>query len=329
MTENQLKIVFRTHGGENIGLGHLTRCISLALACSGHNIIFVVNKKAANYIKSFIKNVRIILRETFDSDDYLIIKDLKPDIIVVDTYCVDFEYVRDLRQFGKVVIFDDNGEHNPITAHVVINGNLHAKEITYTKEYPDTKLLLGPKYLIMKPDYWGINEENDFEGEGILITTGGADIHNLMPKFINALASLLFPKRVVIGPFYSDRESKELDVLGSNFEIIYKPVSLKKYIKDSKIIITASGSTVYEALTLKKNLLVFAIANNQLLIERKLKELGVVSLGYYNEINWDSLKRTVQDEYNKARKEMKSIFSMFDGKGVFRVKKFLMNFYRR
>ena len=321
MLENKLKLVFRTYGGKNIGLGHLARCVSLAKALGEFDITFIINEEAVDYVKNFIKSAQVISKETFDSEDHYIVRNLKPDIIVIDTYHADFEYIRDLRQFGKVVIFDDNGEHNPITADVVINGNLHANDIDYQLVYSKSLLLLGTRFLVMKPEYWHYKPQFDIKKDGILVTTGGADRYNLLQKFFESLRELDLVKRFVIGPYFSSDlffRSEE-----KNTEFIHHPKSLKSLIEKSKLAISPASTTVYEILFLRRNLVVYYYADNQRLLERKLRSIGISSLGYFKEIDWEHIDKVVLQEYNS---DLRLKESLIDGKGVFRVKEYLMKY---
>ena len=323
MWGNNVKVVFRTHGGKDIGLGHLSRCIALAHAMRQEaNIVFVVNKEASEYVKNRGLNVKI--SDFFGKKDIIDIKELRPDLVILDSYEATLEYINALRNISRVAIFDDNGEHNPVVAHYVINGNAHADEVKYEHVYSDTSFLLGPEYLVMNPDYWNVSEKSAFEGEGVLISAGGADIYCLMPKFMNALKCLSMPKRVIIGPFYPRDEIEYIERIDGNFELVCAPDSLKSHIEKSKLIITAAGSTVYEALTLGKIPVIYTIADNQLLIENKLKKWGITSLGYYKEIEWNNLAKMVEEKYNEDFALPQEIPNVFDGKGVFRLKKELL-----
>jgi len=318
-----MRIIFRTHGGKKVGLGHLSRCLALAEALrKDAEIVFMVNDEVVEYVKN--KGFHVKIGNSFNEEDIHEIEKLKPLLVIVDSYETPSEYINMLRKFSKVAIFDDNGEHNPIVSHYVINGNIHADEINYKTRYSDTELLLGPKYLVMNPDYWSIDEESIPEGEGILITTGGADIHELMPKFMEVLKHFPAPKRVIIGPFYSEDEIEHIKHLEEDFELIYSPDSLKNFIEESKLVITAAGSTVYEVLTLKKIPIIYTVAYNQFLIEKKLKKLGVISLGYYGTIKWDMLLEIVKMKYYESTVKNSNLMSIFDGKGVFRVKRRLL-----
>lgn len=312
-----MKVIFRTHGGKNVGLGHVSRCLSLAQAMKEKaEILFIVNDEISDYVIE--RGFDVITNESFDTLDFQLFEDSSPDLIILDSYDITSDYVRLLRKRYITILFDDNAEHNPITSHFLVNGNIHAKSLKYEGSFNDVVYLLGPEYLIMKPEYW--EETHSFStGSGIMLTTGGADFHLLMPRFMKALKDLDLSKRVIIGPMYSEREIEEIEKIDGDFELIYHPKSLKRYIENSKLVITACGSTVYEVLRLRRIPVVYTLAENQKLIARSLEGYGVKNLGDWRNIKWNELIDIIRKEYIRDPTDFEELFDLFDGRGVFRL----------
>lgn len=312
-----MKIIFRTNFGKDIGFGHLYRSLSLAYATNKithAEILFILNEKT-----ELLRDFSVILSEKFD-DDLNIIDDYNPDVIVFDSYLASKDYLLQLRDKAMLVMFDDNNNiYGEIPSHILINGNIYAKTLKYRSLFGDTKFLLGPKYLVMKPEYWSDIPDRDTEGEGILITTGGADFHRLMPEFMKALKDLDVRKRVIIGPAFEKEEIKQIEDLKDNgYDLIYKPFSLKKYIQISKIVITAAGSTIYEVLTLHRFPVMYVLADNQKKIAQALERYGIVNLGWYGRINWKGLEGLIKNLLHSQSID-KTVYTLFDGKGALRV----------
>ena len=100
------------------------------------------------------------------------------------------------------------------------------------------------------------------------------------------------------------------------------PKSLKNHFITSDIVICASGTTVYEVLRLRKELIIYSLAENQKLIEEKLREYGVIGLGYYQSINWDKLPAKLNRIISQSKdyqKKLLPLFEKFDGKGALRI----------
>jgi UDP-2,4-diacetamido-2,4,6-trideoxy-beta-L-altropyranose hydrolase len=321
-----MKTVFRTNGGKNIGLGHIYRCLSLAKAIKNENekveITFISNKESSEIIKK--NNYKFIGSNKFDEDDIRQIKKQKPDIIIFDSYLADDEYLNQLKEIAKLIIFDDNNDiYNSEIPDRIINGNIHAKKLNYSNK---EKHFLGPNYLVMREEYWYDNDKtiNSKQKESLMITTGGADFNRIMIKFIQSLKELKMNKKIIIGPVYEkeyiQKIEKELEN-DDNYELIYKPKSLKKYIQSSDYVLTAAGSTIYEILTLNKTPIIYTLANNQKLIAKELENYGVINIGYYDEIKYSELKKEIEEIIKEENTKIKELFNLFDGQGAKRIAK--------
>jgi spore coat polysaccharide biosynthesis predicted glycosyltransferase SpsG len=145
-----------------------------------------------------------------------------------------------------------------------------------------------------------------------------------MIKFIQSLKELKMNKKIIIGPVYEkeyiQKIEKELEN-DDNYELIYKPKSLKKYIQSSDYVLTAAGSTIYEILTLNKTPIIYTLADNQKLIAKELENYGVINIGYYNEIKYSELKKEIEEIINEENTKIKELFNLFDGQGAKRIAK--------
>ena len=149
-----------------------------------------------------------------------------------------------------------------------------------------------------------------------------------MPKFVVKLKELPIKKRIIIGPAYEEEEILEIKkIVNDSFEIIHKPRSLKKYIEQSKIVLTAASTTVYEVLTLRKIPIIYSVAKNQIMLENSLKNHGVKSLGWYEEINWEKFGEEIKMVLRKLsyfREKLNKLYCKFDGKGALRAARIVL-----
>jgi UDP-2,4-diacetamido-2,4,6-trideoxy-beta-L-altropyranose hydrolase len=323
-----MKILFRTNGGSKLGLGHLFRSINLAYAIlsidNTTEIIFNVNKDAINFIHKF----EIVVSDNFDEKNIQIIKNLKPNLVIFDSYLANTYYLEKLRKISTLAMFDDNNDlYGDVVSHFILNGNIFANNLKYISKYSDTQFLLGPKHLVMRKEYWCNNnlEDQAEKPKGILITSGGSNLHGIMDSFIKNLQNLPILKKIIIGPSFSDDEIENIIAATENndtFELVFKPNSLKNYILNSEIVISAAGSTVYEVLALNRIPILFELAKNQHLIAEEMAENGVNCLGIYDSIHWDEVSSIIQDIIkNKTtiEKKLAHLFNLIDGQGAYRV----------
>ncbi len=316
-------IVFRTNAGPNIGYGHIFRCIALAKAIKEKNSVleikFVVNEAAVDIVRKY--KFEYLVSNKYD--DILLIKGLKPEAIIFDSYLANNSYLVELKKIARLIIFDDNNDlYDSSIPELIINGNIHAEKLNY-----NTKALLGPKYLVMRSEYWDVKITKNSKRK-LCITTGGSDFNNLMPKFVKSLKELQYNKSIIIGPGYSKKEISKIELIHTeNDKLIYKPRTLINIFNDSAIILTASGTSIYEILRLNRIPIIYTLADNQKKIANELDEYGVLNIGNYTEINYNGLKNTIEEyikSITKKEERLKGLFEIFDGQGSRRVAKYII-----
>ena len=156
-----MKILFRTAGGfaekHELGTGHVFRCVNLAkrLKCE---IIFVVEdyggikkifqRKKYSNVKFLQKNIPMKLDlEKMKKN----IKKNRIDIVIVDKYRVNFDYVSQLNKIVTTVVITDLQKNN-YKADLIINGFIgNENKIQYNKF--KTKCLFGPSFQILNSKF--------------------------------------------------------------------------------------------------------------------------------------------------------------------------------
>lgn len=307
------------------------RCISLALALKRHcfECHFFSNGEAQGIVHN--NGFHFSRFEEFRDEDIKEVDDIEPAFVVLDSYLAGARYIEGLAKEHFLVQFDDNNDiYGEVFADILINGNLHARDLNYIAKSKGTRFLLGPEYLVMKSEYWN-PQSSDQSEKSLLITTGGADFFDLMPKFVKAVRNLPLKKRVIVGPGFSQSQIQKLEILSEyieDCELIHRPSSLKEYIAQSSIVVSASGSTIYEILTMKRLPVIFTLADNQIMIAKKLESFGITNLGWYENIDFKELPEIIlreMDIVDAKKRRLSELFSKFDGKGAMRTAKVIVD----
>ncbi|MDU5079760.1 hypothetical protein [uncultured Tissierella sp.] len=311
------RIVIRTLGGRKIGYGHFYRCLSLAKAIrlldKDIDITFIINEELENLIAN--TGFKFIISSDLKKD-YKIMDKLNINLFIFDSYLGNNEYLINVKEKTKLMLIDDNNDiYDSSIPDIIYNGNIHAESLGYSDIEGQLKLL-GPKYLVMKEEYWDNNTDLNSNKDGILITTGGTDEYGITLKILEEIKDLDIKIKIIIGPGYTyDYIKKIEEIKMENVELIYKPNSLKRYIASSKLVITAGGSTVYEVLSQRSIPIIFSIADNQDLICKELSDIGIEYLGKYPDINYNmiinNIKRSNIRIYSKDE-----MFSLIKGDGA-------------
>lgn len=197
-------VVFRADATNNIGTGHLMRCLILAdeLLKHSYTSIFVVKDLHSDLIQYInTRGFQVIL---INGEDISIEQDAtttiefvsglinKPKWIIVDHYGIDYRWETMLRPHVKgIMVIDDlaNRSHN---CDILLDQNIsHNYKLRYNKFItPGCKLFLGPEYLILKEHFYA--SRHDIQPRSgavkqILVFFGGSDPTEETMKVLNCL----------------------------------------------------------------------------------------------------------------------------------------------
>lgn len=252
IAENLLKkqtIVFRVDGGDEIGLGHVYRMISLAnRMVFNHNLIFLMDK-AKNMGIEKIREYSHPIR-TFSGVEELfeILEKINPNIIINDILDTDKDYINKLKNRGYFIVnFEDLGGGSEL-ADVVINA-------LYENSYPPENHYYGYKYVCLRDEFYIFPKKEIKMGvEEILITFGGTDPNNLTLRTLRAMEILDLKNicmNIVLGLGYAPKEElyhyvDELKAKGFKASIKESVKLMSKEMYNADIVITSNGRTIYE-----------------------------------------------------------------------------------
>ena len=248
------KILFRVEAYEDIALGHLTRCISLAhtfsdLGCEITFILFNDNES--------IRRVRnsgfLYVCKDYKIDNKTYLKDANYirlltgyDILVVDSYQLNHEYFSLVSEsFKQVVYIDDLNNNYPVD--IVVNSSCRARKLNYTA----TLTLLGMKYIILDKYYWNMPKLVSAEVVGsIMITMGGVDHYDYSSTLLSIIENIRndITVHIVIGPYYTNIDSINTVMRKSNLDIKlhFGLNNISEVIEQCDIAISGGGFTIYE-----------------------------------------------------------------------------------
>lgn len=337
-----MKYIFRTDGNEKIGLGHVMRCLTVADALSDYN-----EKKDILFMCSDASSARIVSNKGFKAEilntNYQNMEmeipiweklGINQPVIIVDSYYVTKNYLRKLREFGKVIFFDDLQEVS-YPVDIVINYNAFADPEQYGILYNDekTQCYLGSMYIPIRAEFQDVEYVTGINVKNVLITTGGGDIDNIAQNIYNSLEGInrdvVF--HLVSGAF--SRHFKELKSLEKDRDnlIVYHDVkNMARIMMNCDLAITAGGSTIYELAAIGVPIICFSYAKNQ---EKLVKYIGTNVAGYVGAYDKDPegtinkmqemfevISKSIEIRRNFSEKEKK----LADGKGADRIAQILI-----
>jgi UDP-2,4-diacetamido-2,4,6-trideoxy-beta-L-altropyranose hydrolase len=279
----QKKVLIRTDGSSDIGLGHVVRCISLAhMLKNDFSIHFFVLEVPDPLKKEITQNGWDVTIIEIESD---FLKSLSEnEIVVLDGYHFDSEYQKLIKNKRCKLVCIDDFYDQYFYADLIIN---HAPGVTkenYESE-PYTKYLLGPDYALLRPEFLEntnyMKRANLGDIKRILICFGGSDFKNLTAKVLSWLPSKHNTVTVVLGHAYLYhkqlikviKERYDLDIIVKNS---LSAKEMKQEIAFSDLAIVPASGILFEVISQRVPVISGFYVENQLGIYRGFKKMQVM-----------------------------------------------------
>lgn len=278
------RILIRTDGYREIGMGHVYRTLMLAAKLIDHELLFVTQKNhALGTDKIRDSHFKVT---TFETDDELnrILDQFSPHIVINDILDTDKEYINSLKQRGLFVVnFEDLGPGSD-EAHVVINA-------LYETVPGKSNYFFGKNYYCLRDEFFLLHPKPIVEKvEDILITFGGTDSHDYAPRVLSILDKMnLKDIQVTV---VTGLGVRNIDALKAHAAKLSLPVrilrdirTISKFMNEADIIFTSAGRTVYEAASLGTPTMVMAQNEREMTHTFACEENGIVHLGLGYELS--------------------------------------------
>jgi len=336
-----MRLLIRADASIEIGTGHVMRCLALAQAAQekGFSVLFVSHASLPSALQARLgeEGMKVILLPVpigsgADASDTLkTATDWQANWLILDGYKFDADYQQYFgNQTLSVLLLDDYGHADFYSVDFILNQNISAQTDWYQRRSPQTQLLLGTNYSLLRREFRQWKYQPDQQSPSVptvLVTLGGADPDNLTGTVLQALQKVETPLRVhvVLGgsnPHY-DKISKL--VAGSLHEIcLLRDVkSMPTLMAEADISISAGGSTCWELAFMGVPGIVLVLADNQRAIAEGLHEYGAfINLGWHEVINEEAIAQAlthliIHPEKRKAMSHRGK--QLVDGLGAFRV----------
>ena len=261
--ENKQTIFFKAEANNQVGGGHLHRCLSLADECinAGFDVGFIFADSSISSHEKVIKlgyRIHLIPKQhQLDLETYL---EFVPEysLVLFDTDNPVFytgELISNLRINNIKTACFTISDLNKISTDILINPNIISKTHTYLTP-KSTKKLLGPPYLIFNKEYKAINtKKKPFNYPlNLLLFFGNADTHHLTKYFIriiDSLESYLRKVVIIVGSLNSDIEEindfiKNIESVEINLHINISTNKIIQLYQETDIAITSAGKSMWE-----------------------------------------------------------------------------------
>lgn len=274
-------IIFRCNAGPQIGLGHLVRCRALAqvLKKQGVNCTMVgpdlsYQSDEDNYIFSdWLQNGTWLSAKEDAKWLVELAEQRKARMLVLDDYRINEEYQLVLKNHNLQWVHFSAPNQN-LWGDFILYTSPAAKKEAYSQylQNPETMLLLGPQYAILRPEFPPKNlRPSNRPVRKVLITFGGGDdrgairfvLETLLLK--NECKSISF---LVISGKSNPRNHELSYWIGKNGKdrVVFKinPPNIAQLFAECDLAVMGGGTTTYEAACCGLPMILLAISDNQI-----------------------------------------------------------------
>jgi len=336
------QVIIRADATVEIGSGHLMRCLALAqtLRTAGVAVTFVAACQSKLQKRLQCEGFQVALVEHVypDPADWTItarILQSHPNAwVVLDGYHFDAAYQESIKTAGhRLLVIDDTAGLNQYFCDILLNQNIHAEQLHYNLSRRDTRLLLGPRYALLRREFlnrmaWAWERKTPDMARKVLVTLGGADSENQTLKVLQALQLSKIAgleATIVAGSTNPHLQSLQAACRQSQppMHLIYNALNMAELMCGADMAVSAGGSTCWELAFMGLPALVIILAENQRLVAEGLEQTGAaVNLGWYESLSPAKLSRALKQLVFRPREREKMTVcgrKLVDGSGPQRV----------
>jgi UDP-2,4-diacetamido-2,4,6-trideoxy-beta-L-altropyranose hydrolase len=351
-----MNVVFRVDASAAIGVGHLMRCLTLAGALRERDVQvrFVCRELVGNLVAMVTQRgipVTVLPAPAFSNaatnEDYAVwlgvtqtidaeqtiqaVNGERPDWLVVDHYALDIKWEQRLNPYVKKLMVIDDLANRQHQCDLLLDQNYSGEgECRYANKVANgCRLLLGPRYALLRPEYSEYRETQcprDGVIRRMLLFFGGSDPPNMTGLALEALSKAEFGHLyvdVVIGANNVNRKVLEKQASTRPRTTVYGArAHLADLMASADLAIGAGGATTWERMCLGVPTVIIPIAENQRPACEALAKDKLVYCAGQSSVSLDQLAQLLRDLARRAdtlvEMSMRSQLQV-DGLGALRV----------
>ena len=291
-------LLIRADASTAIGTGHIMRTLALAQEWqSGGGVVTFAVAMLPESLRARLhdENCRIveITAERGSGDDAAQTCAAGAGLIVADGYVFDTAYQDTLRSTGaRLLLLDDYGHAQHYSADFVLNQNVGADAARYANREPQTELLLGPRYFLLRREFteFGSRSREIAPARKLLVTIGGSDPANVTRKVLDALEffGTDLQTRVIAGAAnpHLDELRRAAQRFGDRVEILASVTDMPAQMAWADCAVSAAGGTCWELLFMGLPAALLTVIDNQRGIASALAAAGAaIDLGWHTDVD--------------------------------------------
>lgn len=291
-----------------LGHGHLSRCLALAHRLHEHgkcHFAITPNPQAADIIAKQGFETTLLAS---DRDLILWVSTLNHPAVLI----LDFKEPRPfpyelVKQLGLPLVMIDHATDAIRYADLVIYPNAHFHYEALDWSHFSGEILAGPSYNLLRDIFFSAPPLPFEDHEGVMITLGGSDPHQLTPRLMKACLELPknVPIHVFIGANFSNKhEILQLNTLQQNRFILHEQTELYPYIRKAGLVLTALGITIYECASQHTPVAILLNYDSDQEDALALEKKGVVVFGHHTRCLDSELSKAITHLWRDSKKRL-------------------------
>lgn len=327
-------LAIRVDASEQMGSGHLMRCLTLADAAAalGYRSVFLSATMLPGLSALVSERGHRLIRldadgtasNEYDHSSWLpgseqgdaqaslaavreatLANHQLPTLVVVDHYALAAPWEAALQVTAPVLAIDDLNDR-PHVARALLDQTFGKSASAYRDWVPsDTRLMIGTDFALLRPEFHRNRPESLARrakvatGHKGLITLGGVDKDNLTERVLEALAATELPMAVTVVAGASNPNKSHLIQRAQTswpwVRVLEHTNDMAKLMVEADFCIGAAGSTSWERCVLGLPTLMLTLADNQRTIAHNLAQAGAaLDFGELAPARQDALTQTIK-----------------------------------
>jgi UDP-2,4-diacetamido-2,4,6-trideoxy-beta-L-altropyranose hydrolase len=299
-------LIIRADASSRIGTGHVMRCLALAQRWqhNGGRVVFA-QAETTPALEQRLKTAAIeivpitaLLGSVEDGDQTSdSARQFGAQWIVADGYAFGASWQKHIKDAGfRLLVLDDYGHAEHYHADIVLNQNASAHEQLYACRDASTRLLLGTRYALLRPEFsiwrdW--KREIPKRATKVLVSLGGSDPDNTTSVVVKTLAQLSNIQSVIVAGGSNPHLPALEEFVASHtpsMRLETNVANMPELMAWADIAISAAGSTSWELAYMGLPSALIVTGSNQEGIADKLgREKISINLGNHHHLSGEKI----------------------------------------
>lgn len=263
-----MRVVLRADAGPLRGTGHVMRCITVAraLADDGNDVVLLGEIDDVGWLTRYINDVE--MEHVPCARDMLSVETLRSlgaDRLVVDSYWIDVELIREANEFVPTMAIVDNDTRG-ITATWYLDQNLGAE----LRDWSDVSghVLAGSRYALVRKEILKHRVEDGWKIPGreshVVAFMGGTDPTRMMTAVAGSIAKALPELHLTAVTTAEQVDAIKATVAPMPHATVLGPTSrLPEVLGSADAIVSAAGTSSWDVCSMGRPAVLVGVVDNQ------------------------------------------------------------------